>query len=374
MIRRLALARRPRRAPGRCRAPAVTKPGHLGVGGVDSSRSMPSSPSRAKPPRSVSRPSSGSWSILKSPVCRTSPAGGADGDGERVGDRVVDREELAVERAELLALALARPRACTGLIRCSRSLASTSARVSREPTSGMSGFSRSRYGTRADVVLVPVGEHDRRRCRRAGPGSTPKSGRIRSTPGWSASGNSTPQSTTSSWPSNSRTVMLRPISPSPPSAMTRRPPSGSGGGAAELRVRLAHRLASPRRHAGAGAQRRAQRAVDGPAAQSLGSGRAALAAARSLSWASLGARPGARPTGRPERQRGLDHDHALGPEDAGDRRAAASGGSRGPARGRRRRRRRRARASRRRRGAPTTLTTPTAPSASSGRFSMSSPE
>ena len=44
-------------------------------------------------------------------------------------------------------LALARPRACSGLIRCSLQLGLDSARVSREPTSGMSGCSRSRYGT-----------------------------------------------------------------------------------------------------------------------------------------------------------------------------------------------------------------------------------
>ena len=35
--------------------------------------------------------------------------GGADRDGERIGDRVVDRDELEVERAELLVLALASP-------------------------------------------------------------------------------------------------------------------------------------------------------------------------------------------------------------------------------------------------------------------------
>ena len=48
-----------------------------------------------------------------------------------------------------------------------------------------------------------------------------KSGRIRSTPGWDSSGNSTPQSMTSSRPSISRTAMLRPISPIPPSATIR---------------------------------------------------------------------------------------------------------------------------------------------------------
>ena len=37
-------------------------------------RSTPSSARRAKPRRSVMRPSRGSWSILKSPVCRTVPA------------------------------------------------------------------------------------------------------------------------------------------------------------------------------------------------------------------------------------------------------------------------------------------------------------
>ena len=43
---------------------------------------------------------------MKSPVCDHHARGGADGDGERVGDRVVDRDELAVEGADALALAL----------------------------------------------------------------------------------------------------------------------------------------------------------------------------------------------------------------------------------------------------------------------------
>ena len=56
-----------------------------------------------------------------------------------------------------------------------------------------------------------------------------KSGRITSTPGWCSSGNSTPQSTTRSRPACSKTVMLRPISPSPPNGTTRSPPGGSLG-------------------------------------------------------------------------------------------------------------------------------------------------
>ena len=52
----------------------VVNPGTSALVESASSRSTPSSPSRAKARRSVSRPSSGSWSILKSPVCRTRPA------------------------------------------------------------------------------------------------------------------------------------------------------------------------------------------------------------------------------------------------------------------------------------------------------------
>ena len=58
-----------------------------------------------------------------------------------------------------------------------------------------------------------------------------KSGRIRSTPGWLSSGNSTPQSTISSRSSYSKTVMFRPTSPSPPSGVIRKPPFGSAAGA-----------------------------------------------------------------------------------------------------------------------------------------------
>ena len=81
------------------------KPGTSAFVESTRNRSTPSSPSRANARRSVRRPSSGSWSILKSPVCSTVPGRGADRDGERVGDGVVDRDELEVERAELLASA-----------------------------------------------------------------------------------------------------------------------------------------------------------------------------------------------------------------------------------------------------------------------------
>ena len=52
----------------------VVKPGTSALVESVRNRSTPSSPSRANARRSVIRPSSGSWSILKSPVCSTMPA------------------------------------------------------------------------------------------------------------------------------------------------------------------------------------------------------------------------------------------------------------------------------------------------------------
>ena len=120
---------------------------------------MPSSPSRAKVGRSVSRPSSGSWSILKSPVATTMPARGADGDGQRVRDGVVDGDELAVERADALAVALldlqgVRPDAVLlelGLDQGEGQLGADQRDVVLLP---------QQEGDGADVVLVAVGEDD----------------------------------------------------------------------------------------------------------------------------------------------------------------------------------------------------------------------
>ena len=52
----------------------VVKPGTSALVESVRNRSTPSSPRRANSLRSVIRPSSGSWSILKSPVCSTTPA------------------------------------------------------------------------------------------------------------------------------------------------------------------------------------------------------------------------------------------------------------------------------------------------------------
>ena len=65
---------RPSRSPARARRSDMVKPGTSALVESVRKRSTPSSPSRAKPRRSVIRPSSGNWSILKSPVCSTRPA------------------------------------------------------------------------------------------------------------------------------------------------------------------------------------------------------------------------------------------------------------------------------------------------------------
>ena len=73
MIRRGAVRNTSSIAGARSRS-EVVKPGTSALVESMRNRSTPSSPSRAKARRSVIRSSSGNWSILKSPVCSTSPA------------------------------------------------------------------------------------------------------------------------------------------------------------------------------------------------------------------------------------------------------------------------------------------------------------
>ena len=122
----------------------TTKPGTSALVESDISRSTPLAPSRANPPMSVSRRSSGSWSILKSPVCRMRPA------GVRMATARASGIEWLTERNSRSN----GPTCCrvpsvtsltTGVMRCSVSLLLISARVSRDPISGMSARSRSRY-------------------------------------------------------------------------------------------------------------------------------------------------------------------------------------------------------------------------------------
>src|SRR3954470_14066317 len=207
----------------------VVKPGTSALVESVRNRSTPSSPRRAKARRSVMRSSSGNWSILKSPVCSTRPA-----RVRRATARPSGMEWLTATNSQSKGpkprRSPSRTRTVRGRMPCSLSLASRKARVSFEPTTGMSDRSRSRYGTPPMWSSWPwvstTATMSSRRSR-----IEVKSGRITSTPGWFSSGNSTPQSTISSLPACSKTVMFRPISPRPPRAVTLSPPSGSGGAA-----------------------------------------------------------------------------------------------------------------------------------------------
>src|SRR6478736_6806335 len=206
------------------------KPGTSAFVESTMNRSTPSSPRRANARRSVMRPSSGSWSILKSPVCRTVPAPVRIATASASGIEWLTATNSRANGPSWIVSPSLTTCWTVSLSRCSRSLEPSRARVSLEPTSGMSPRSRRRYGVAPMWSSWPwVSTSASTASRRSRMGS--KSGRIRSTPGWWSSGNSTPQSTSSSRPSYSKAVMLRPTSPSPPSGMTRRPPAGRGAGA-----------------------------------------------------------------------------------------------------------------------------------------------
>jgi hypothetical protein len=229
MIRCL-LSWKTRSSTGAMSCSDVVKPGTSALVESTMKRSTPSSPSRANARRSVIRPSSGSWSILKSPVWRTTPAPvritTASASGMEWLTATNSRSNgpnVSVSPSRTLWWTVSRSR-------CSRSLLSSSARVSSEPTSGMSPRSRSRNGVAPMWSSWPCVSTSAS-IASSRPRIASKSGRIRSTPGWCSSGNSTPQSTTSNRPSYSKTVMLRPTSPRPPSGVIRSPPSTSSAGA-----------------------------------------------------------------------------------------------------------------------------------------------
>ena len=139
----------------------VVKPGTSALVESVRNRSTPSSPSRANERRSVIRPSSGSWSILKSPVCSTVPAGRADGHREGVGDRVVDGHELEVERAEADPVTLRDDRLRGVLQPVLAELGAEQGQGELGADQRDVGALAQQVGNRADVVLVTVGQHQR---------------------------------------------------------------------------------------------------------------------------------------------------------------------------------------------------------------------
>ncbi len=124
----------------------AVKPGTSALVESGRNRSTPASPRRANARRSVMRSSSGSWSILKSPVCRTRPAGVVIATARASGMEWFTATNSRWNGPSCSVWSSATT-SVYGLIRCSLSFASTSARVSVEPISGMSSRSFNRYGT-----------------------------------------------------------------------------------------------------------------------------------------------------------------------------------------------------------------------------------
>ena len=160
----------------------VVKPGTSALVESVRKRSTPSSPSRAKARRSVIRPSSGSWSILKSPVCSTSPAPVRIATASASGMEWLTATNSRSKGPKLIRSPSRTLWWTVSCSRCSRSLLSSSASVSSEPTSGMSPRSRSRNGVAPMWSSWPwVRTSASTSSSRSRIGS--KSGRIRSTPG-----------------------------------------------------------------------------------------------------------------------------------------------------------------------------------------------
>ena len=120
-----------------------TMPGTSALVESDSSRSTPSAPSLAKPARSVSRPSRGSWSILKSPVCSTTPAGVLMATAMASGIEWLTAKN-SQSKGPNLPVVPSFTSMTSGVMRCSVSLERIMARVSFEPTRGISARSRSK--------------------------------------------------------------------------------------------------------------------------------------------------------------------------------------------------------------------------------------
>ena len=146
----------------------VTTPGTSALVESDISRSTPSVPSRAKPGQ-VGEPAVQRQLVHLEVAGVQHHAGrGADGHGERVGNRVVDREELAVERAERAVAALHhldgdRIEAVLGQLALHQGQG--------QPRAGQRDVRTlpEQVRDRADVVLVGVREDDRLHLGRAAP-------------------------------------------------------------------------------------------------------------------------------------------------------------------------------------------------------------
>ena len=206
---------------------ARDEPGDLGVGGVDEEQVD----AALAEPRE--RAQVGDAAVERQLVhlevagVQHRAGGGVDEDRERVGDGVVDRDELEGRTgrgaSDVALLDLDRGRLDPVLLQLRLEQREREPRAVDRDVLALA--QQVRHG--ADVVLVRVRQHDRLDGVEAVTDEVEVragSGRRRAA---QSSGKSTPQSTMSSRPPCSNTVMLRPMSPRPPSGTTRSRSSAS---------------------------------------------------------------------------------------------------------------------------------------------------
>ena len=208
--------RRARCAPSRCEPSCST------LVESDSSSSTPRAPYSAKAWMSGPRPSIGVWSILKSPVWTTTPSGVVIASADRVDDRVGHVDRFDRERPHLPALA--RPVDAqlepTASRPCSRSRAVISPAAIGVAYTGTSQLAQH-VRQRADVVLVAVRDDEAEKAVAELAQVVELRDDQIDAEHAAASGNITPQSMAIASPPYSSTRQLSPISPRPPSGMTR---------------------------------------------------------------------------------------------------------------------------------------------------------
>ena len=138
-------------------------PGPLGVRRVAEQQVDARLPSSASRPTSVFSPSTGVWSSFQSPVCDDAAGGGLEHDRDAVRDRVRHAHEVERERADL---GSARPvsASCSSVdareaVLVELRLDQAERQLRRDHLVAVDLAQQVRQP--ADVVLVPVREHDR---------------------------------------------------------------------------------------------------------------------------------------------------------------------------------------------------------------------
>ena len=159
MIRRGAVRNTSSIAGARSRSEMVN-PGTSALVESVMNRSTPSSPSRAKARRSVIRESRGNWSILKSPVCRTIPAGVRIATASPSGIEWLTATNSQSNGPNAAAISLGDLLGDRGdpvLLELGRDERQRQPRADQRDVRALA----QQVGDAADVVLVPVGQDDR---------------------------------------------------------------------------------------------------------------------------------------------------------------------------------------------------------------------